>query len=114
MEISAWIKASRLAAEMTQTELGDALGVTKGNVSAWENGRHEPSYSQMLKIAELTKSRLPLAPVPGDWPFPRVTKESFDRLTQPQKEAIEDWVIDQVRAFGAPPSVKSPGGAKAA
>lgn len=114
MEISAWIKASRQAAEMTQTELGDALGVTKGNISAWENGRHEPSYSQMLKIAELTKSQLPMAPSPGDWPFPRVPKESFDGLTPGQKEAIEDWVINQVRAFRSAPIVKSDGAEEAA
>ncbi|QKH45702.1 helix-turn-helix transcriptional regulator [Achromobacter denitrificans] len=114
MEISVWIKASRQSAAMTQTELGDALGVTKGNISAWENGRHEPSYSQMLRIAELTNSRLPLASTPGDWPFPRVSKDSFDRLTPGQKEAIEDWVINQVRAFTSAPVVKSGGAEEAA
>lgn len=30
------------------------MGVTKGNVSGWENGRHEPGYSQLSKIAQLT------------------------------------------------------------
>lgn len=114
MEISAWIKASRQVANLTQTGLGDALGVTKGNISAWENGRHEPSYSQMLKIAELTKTQLPMAPTPGDWPFPRLSKEAFDRLTLGQKEAIEDWVISQVRAFGSAPVVKSDGAEEAA
>lgn len=99
---------------MTQTELGDALGVTKGNVSAWENGRHEPSYSQMLRIADLTKAPLPLAPTPGDWPFPRLAKSAFDELTSGQKEAIEDWVISQVRAFSTPPIIKSDGVEEAA
>ncbi|MEN5162603.1 helix-turn-helix transcriptional regulator [Achromobacter kerstersii] len=114
MEISTWIKASRQVANLTQTELGDALGVTKGNISAWENGRHEPSYSQMLKIADLTKTLLPLAPTPGDWPFPRLSKDSFDALTLGQKEAIEDWVISQVRAFTSAPIVKSDGAEEAA
>lgn len=107
MEISAWIKASRQAAGITQTDLGDALGVTKGNVSAWENGRHEPSYTQLLKIAEITKAPLPAVAPSGDWPFPRLSKADYDRLTPGQKEAIEDWVINQVKAFGAPPIVKS-------
>lgn len=92
---------------MTQTDLGDALGVTKGNVSAWENGRHEPSYTQMLKIAELTKSSLPTFAPSNAWPFPRLAKTDFDRLTAGQKEAIEDWVISQVKAFGEVPRVKS-------
>lgn len=114
MEINAWIKESRQAADMTQTELGDALGVTKGNVSAWENGRHEPSYSQMLRIAELTKAQLPHTPIQGDWPFPRLAKSEFEQLTAGQKEAIEDWVINQVRAFTSPPIIKSEGAEQAA
>lgn len=107
MKISAWIKASRLNADMTQTDLGDALGVTKGNISAWENGRHEPSYSQLLKVAEATKATLPVTDEPAGWPFPRLKKASFDALTASQKEAIEDWVINQVGAFQTIPPVKS-------
>lgn len=38
------------------------MNVTKGNVSAWENGRHEPSWSQILKINELSGFPLPLNP----------------------------------------------------
>jgi len=60
MEINRWIKAARNHAGLTQTQLGDPLGVTKGNVSAWEIGRHEPSFDQLKKIAEITSYPEPL------------------------------------------------------
>lgn len=52
--VSEWVRAARLHAGMTQENLGNALGVTKGNVSAWENGRHDPGFWQLRKIAEIT------------------------------------------------------------
>lgn len=54
MELKEWIKAARARKGWTQTQLGEVVSVTKGNVSSWEKGRHEPSYSQLLKIAEAT------------------------------------------------------------
>lgn len=49
MELKDWVREARTNKHMTQTQLGEALGVSKANVSAWENGHHEPSWSQMLK-----------------------------------------------------------------
>lgn len=54
MEIKDWVLAARKHKGWTQTQLGDELGLTKGNISAWEKGRHEPGHGQMVKIAELT------------------------------------------------------------
>lgn len=58
MVLSDWVLACREAAGLTQAQLGDLVGVGKGNVSAWENARHEPSYTQILRIGEQT-----------GWPF---------------------------------------------
>lgn len=33
------------------------------------------------------------------WPFPRIEQSEFSALTQAQRDAIEDWVMAQVRAF---------------
>jgi transcriptional regulator with XRE-family HTH domain len=54
VQLNEWIKAARKRAELTQEQLGERLDVTKGNVSAWENGRHQPSYSQLKRIEEIT------------------------------------------------------------
>jgi transcriptional regulator with XRE-family HTH domain len=51
MEIDKWILKAREAKGWTQGQLADALDVTRANVSAWENRRHEPSLSQIKKIS---------------------------------------------------------------
>lgn len=38
------LRAARVAAGMTQEQLGFALGVTKSSVSAWENNRETPGF----------------------------------------------------------------------
>ena len=60
MDVSNWIRESRKAAGLTQTALGEVLCVGKANVSSWEHGGHQPSYAQMLKISQLTRSPIPL------------------------------------------------------
>lgn len=60
MNIGDWIKASREAAGIKQDELAERLGKTRGNVSAWENNRHEPSFAQILEIARITKHAIPI------------------------------------------------------
>ncbi|MFS8973880.1 helix-turn-helix domain-containing protein [Cupriavidus necator] len=66
MDMKLWIRLARKKAGLTQEQLAEKLGLTKGNISAWENGRHEASFAQLSAIAEL--SGLPLeyeAPVVG-------------------------------------------------
>lgn len=60
MDIAAWIKQARLKAGLSQESLATHLGLTKGNVSAWENGRHKPKLEQILTIASVAG----LAPPP--------------------------------------------------
>jgi hypothetical protein len=35
----------------------------------------------------------------SDWPFPRLEKLQYTQLKQTQRDAIEEWVIDQVARF---------------
>lgn len=97
MNIGDWIRAARKAAGVNQEQLGEALGVTKGNVSAWENNRHEPSYSQMLKIAERAGWQAPLPGLPqagSPWPFRRVTAAQIAAL--PAEELIRAETMIEV------------------
>jgi DNA-binding transcriptional regulator YiaG len=59
MEMRNWIRSARKKADLTQEQLGERLGVTKGNVSAWENGRHEPSYAQIQEISVIANYPMP-------------------------------------------------------
>jgi len=76
MEIGKWVKAARDSRDWSQEELAHQLGRTKANISGWENGRHEPSFGQIMRIAELTG--YPLADLA--WPLPMVDAERYQRL----------------------------------
>lgn len=54
-----WIRAARKHAGMSQEALGDALSLTKGNLSAWENGRHSPALHQLGQISKITNFPFP-------------------------------------------------------
>ncbi|MEW9570166.1 helix-turn-helix transcriptional regulator [Rhodanobacter sp. Si-c] len=44
------LREARVAAGMTQEQLGFELGVTKSSVSAWENGRETPSFRMLPEL----------------------------------------------------------------
>jgi len=109
MNIPEWIKKARAHAKLTQTELGERIGRTKGNVSAWEKGLHEPSYSQMLQIADLTGFPL-IASDLGGLNMPLIPAGRYQKLTPEGKAfvqakalaAIEQWEDAQTPDFGNP------------
>lgn len=51
MEIS--LKAARINAGMTQTDVCVQLGIQRGTLSRWENGKAWPNVKQMQKLCEL-------------------------------------------------------------
>jgi transcriptional regulator with XRE-family HTH domain len=60
------LRRTRLAAGLTQEQLGFEVGVTKASVSAWENGREVPSFAALLGLREVLKVSLDIL-VDG-WP----------------------------------------------
>ncbi len=57
--IGLWVKTARNKWGGSQEALALELGLTKGNVSAWENGRHKPKLEQILAIGKITGHPLP-------------------------------------------------------
>lgn len=49
--IGSRIKELRKSKKMSQSELGKFIGVSQTTVTAWENGRAEPSSSYVAKLA---------------------------------------------------------------
>lgn len=47
------IKKLRKAHGLTQVELSKKLGVTQGNLSAWETGRWQPDMDSLRKLCEI-------------------------------------------------------------
>lgn len=59
MEIKDWIKAARQLKGWNQTQLGDVVGRTKGNIGHWETGKHTPSLEQIAAISVATGFPMP-------------------------------------------------------
>lgn len=57
-EIAEFVKKVRDTLGITQPKLAEELNCTKGNVSAWENGRHQPSYTQLRWMSQ--KAGIPM------------------------------------------------------
>ena len=52
------LRAARIAAGMTQEQLGFALGVTKSSVSAWENDRETPGFRLLPELRTVLRHSL--------------------------------------------------------
>lgn len=58
--ISQWVKDARTKAGKSQEALAHDVDVTKGNVSAWENERHQPNIGQVIDISLVTNYPVPV------------------------------------------------------
>ena len=53
LSLAETLKAQRIAHNMTQEMIAEALSVSRQAVSKWENGSSEPSTSNLLALAKL-------------------------------------------------------------
>ncbi len=51
------LKAARINAGMTQTDVCIQLGIQRGTLSRWENGKAWPNIKQMQKLCELYEAK---------------------------------------------------------
>lgn len=58
------LKEQRKKNNLTQKKLADILGVSQGSYANWENGKREPSFENLIKLADLLEVSL-------DWLFGR-------------------------------------------
>lgn len=49
---------------LTQQQIADEIGVNRGSYSNWEKGKREPSFENLIKLADLLEVSL-------DWLFGR-------------------------------------------
>lgn len=57
--IADFIRRVRAKMGITQLQLAEKLECTKGNISAWENELHAPSYIMLAKMAEMSGVPMP-------------------------------------------------------
>ena len=47
------LKNTRIEKGLTQPQLAEKIGVSNGMISFWENGIHEPTVSNIIKLANV-------------------------------------------------------------
>lgn len=52
MKFASVLRAARVAAGLTQSELGERAGVARPNVTAYESGRREPLFDSAIELLE--------------------------------------------------------------
>lgn len=75
---------------MSQEELANILGITKASISKYELGIREPSFSQMIKIAN-AMSIAPLSWVKEILPAPAVDAIPMDYAWISGKNPPKEW-----------------------
>lgn len=58
------LREVRKSKKLTQQEIAELLGVKQNTYSDWENGKTEPSFENLIKLADLLEVTL-------DWLFGR-------------------------------------------
>lgn len=52
------LKELRLEKGLTQQQIADEIGVNRGSYSNWEKGKREPSFENLIKLADLLEVSL--------------------------------------------------------
>lgn len=58
-DIATFVKEAREALGLSQEALGEIFGCTKGNVSGWEKGLHEPRFAVLSDLSKRSNIALP-------------------------------------------------------
>lgn len=66
MDFAATLRTARVAAGLTQADLGSRADVARPNVTAYENGRREPLFSSALSLLAAAGARVHVEP-PITW-----------------------------------------------
>ena len=81
------LKEIRKGAGMTQVQLAEALGVSKGTVAMWEIGKREPNYETLNALSGIFDKRL-------DYILGYSNDSSSARLSEEQIEQLGAWMVE--------------------
>ena len=93
------IKELREEKQISQKALAVAIGTSQRNIGRWENGENEPSYSQLVKLADFFQVSLDyLVGREDDFGNIVVPGQLTDQLTAKEKRLL--------KAFGSLPDIE--------
>ena len=93
------IKALRKEYGMTQLALANALGITKGTVSTWENNSRTPGFETLSKLSDIFQRSIEYIMGKSDDATPPVRDENvMDELALSQVEDdLTEYALKYVR-----------------
>lgn len=65
------LKNARIKAELTQQDLANKAELKRSNIGAYEEGRAEPCYKDLIKICDILRRdvrKMIESPIPELWP----------------------------------------------
>jgi len=99
MTLGQRIKKLRKQNHMTQTDLAQTLGVTKGTVSTWETNSRNPGFETLMKMCDMFSVNLDYLMGRSDDPTPsEMTDEEKDSLARDTvSEELTEYALKYVR-----------------
>lgn len=98
-DVAVFVRAAREKTGLSGDAIGAIFDCTRGNVSGWENGRHEPPYSTLCKLSDM--SGIPLPGQKDAWPFKTIERDEFYKLEEWQRQGIEAKLTEFIKATNA-------------
>ena len=91
------LKKLRKDKNMTQVQLAEALGVSKGTVAMWEIGKREPNFETLNRLSDIFDKRIDyILGNSNDATSPRFTEEDIDQLGRWE---VEDQFREIIMAY---------------
>ena len=90
------LKELRLKKGLTQTELGEKVGVKQNTYTNWENGKREPNFETLLKLASILNTTTSYLLGESDVQYGYGSKE-FEEYIQNSSDIFSEIFINQTR-----------------
>lgn len=91
------LKELRKEKNMTQVQLAEALGVSKGTIAMWEIGKREPNFETLYRLSDIFDKRIDyILGYSNDASSPQLTEEDIDQLGRWE---VEDQFREIIMAY---------------
>ena len=91
------LKQLRAENQMTQVQLAEKLGVSKGTVAMWETDKRSPSFDALADLSELFDRRIDY--ILGYSDDPSSPKPTDEEMNQMELWAAEECVHETIMAY---------------
>lgn len=91
------LKELRKDKNMTQVQLAEELGVSKGTIAMWEIGKREPNFETLNRLSDIFDKRIDyILGYSNDASSPQFTEEDIDQLGRWE---VEDQFREIIMAY---------------